>query len=81
MGAWVRGWACRGAIHRARLRAAMAGRFRMEVLMEREYRAKVFEDEDGQVVCIPDELRFDGDEVWIRRQGTAIILEPVEKRG
>jgi antitoxin VapB len=31
-------------------------------------------------VRLPKEFRFEGDEVGIRREGEAVILEPVKKR-
>ena len=39
--------------------------------------AKVFWSGRSQAVRLPKEFRFDGDTVAIRRQGKAIILEPV----
>lgn len=29
---------------------------------------------------LPQEFRFEGDEVTVRREGEAVILEPVERR-
>lgn len=42
-------------------------------------RAKVFWSGRSQAVRLPKEFRFDVDEVSIRREGRAVILEPVEK--
>ena len=39
--------------------------------------AKVFWSGRSQAVRLPKEFRFTGDEVRIRRRGTAVILEPV----
>ena len=39
--------------------------------------AKVFWSGRSQAVRLPKEFRFDGQEVRIRRQGRAVILEPV----
>ena len=39
--------------------------------------AKVFWSGRSQAVRLPKEFRFDTDEVQIRRQGNAIILEPI----
>ena len=39
--------------------------------------AKVFWSGRSQAVRLPKEFRFEGDTVAIRRQGKAIILEPV----
>jgi antitoxin VapB len=41
--------------------------------------AKVFWSGRSQAVRLPKEFRMDGDEVHIRRQGRAIILEPIQK--
>ena len=43
-------------------------------------RAKVFWSGRSQAVRLPKAFRFDAEEVHIRREGTAVILEPVEKR-
>jgi antitoxin VapB len=39
--------------------------------------AKLFWTGRSQAVRLPREFRFDGDEVRIRRHGSAVILEPV----
>ena len=39
--------------------------------------AKVFWSGRSQAVRLPKEFRVDGDEVRIRRHGTAVILEPI----
>ena len=39
--------------------------------------AKIFWSGRSQAVRLPKEFRFDGDTVAIRRQGRAIILEPI----
>ena len=39
--------------------------------------AKLFWTGRSQAVRLPREFRFEGDEVRIRRHGSAIILEPV----
>jgi antitoxin VapB len=41
-------------------------------------RAKIFTHGGSQAVRLPKEFRFDGKEVSIRREGCAVILEPVE---
>jgi antitoxin VapB len=33
----------------------------------------------GQSVCLPDEFRFDGDEVFIKRVGRSILLIPKQQ--
>ncbi len=44
-------------------------------------RAKLFKSGRSQAVRLPKEFRFDADEVSIRREGNAVILEPIEKPG
>ena len=41
--------------------------------------AKVFWSGRSQAVRLPKEYRFDSTEVRIRRQGNAVILEPIAK--
>jgi antitoxin VapB len=48
--------------------------------MASEKRAKVFWSGRSQAVRLPQEFRFEGDEVLIRREGSAVILEPTRKR-
>lgn len=44
----------------------------------KEDRAKVFWSGRSQAVRLPKEYRFDTDEVVIRREGNAVILEAVQ---
>jgi antitoxin VapB len=39
--------------------------------------AKLFKSGRSQAVRLPKEFRFEGTEVRIRRQGSAVILEPI----
>jgi antitoxin VapB len=39
-------------------------------------RAKVFQTGRSQAVRLPKEFRFDSDTVLIRREGSAVVLEP-----
>jgi antitoxin VapB len=39
--------------------------------------ARVFWSGGSQAVRLPKDYRFEGDEVRIRRHGTAVILEPI----
>jgi antitoxin VapB len=39
--------------------------------------AKLFRTGRSQAVRLPKEFRFEGDEVRIRRHGSAVILEPL----
>lgn len=41
--------------------------------------AKPFKNGDGQAVRLPKEFRFAGDEVWIKRVGSAVVLLPKDK--
>jgi antitoxin VapB len=43
-------------------------------------RAKLFQNGRSQAVRLPRAFRFEGDEVRVRREGDAVILEPVRKR-
>ena len=39
--------------------------------------AKLFRNGRSQAVRLPQEFRFDGDRVRVRRQGNGVLLEPV----
>ena len=39
--------------------------------------AKLFRNGNSQAVRLPQEFRFKGDEVLIRKEGDAVILEPI----
>lgn len=41
--------------------------------------AEVIELQGTQAVKLPDDYRFDGESVWISRQGDAVILQPMKK--
>ena len=41
--------------------------------------AKLFWNGRSQAVRLPRAFRFDGDEVTVRREGDAVILEPMRK--
>jgi antitoxin VapB len=41
--------------------------------------AKLFKHGRSQAVRLPEEFRFEGDEVYARRMGTSIVLSPKEK--
>lgn len=43
-------------------------------------RAKLFWNGRSQAVRLPKDYRFEGDEVAIRREGEAVILEPVRRK-
>ena len=43
-------------------------------------RAKLFRNGRSQAVRLPKAFRFEGDEVTVRREGEAVILEPAKKR-
>ena len=42
--------------------------------------AKLFQHGGSQAVRLPKAFRFEGTEVTIRREGDAVILEPVKKK-
>src|SRR2546425_10872555 len=42
--------------------------------------AKIFKNGRSQAVRLPREFRFEGREVNIRREGDAVILEPITRR-
>jgi antitoxin VapB len=42
-------------------------------------RAKIFWSGRSQAVRLPKEFRFKGEEVRIRRHGSAVILEPINE--
>ncbi|TGK09075.1 AbrB/MazE/SpoVT family DNA-binding domain-containing protein [Leptospira fletcheri] len=41
-------------------------------------RAKIFKNGDSQAVRLPKEYRFQGREVYIRKEGENVILTPVD---
>jgi len=43
--------------------------------------AKLFMHGRSQAVRLPKEFRFDGTQVHVRREGRAVILEPIENEG
>ncbi len=47
----------------------------------RPLRAKLFQNGRSQAVRLPREFRFPGREVSIRREGDAVILEPLPRDG
>ncbi len=42
--------------------------------------AKLFRNGRSQAVRLPKEFRFEGEEVSVRREGDAVILEPMKRR-
>jgi antitoxin VapB len=42
-------------------------------------RAKLFQHGGSQAVRLPKAFRFEGSEVTVRREGDAVILEPVKR--
>lgn len=42
-------------------------------------RAKLFQNGRSQAVRLPREFRFKGTEVSVRREGDAVILEPIKR--
>ena len=43
-------------------------------------RARLFSTGRFQVVRLPKDFRFPGDEVTLRREGDSVVMEPVRKR-
>ena len=41
-------------------------------------RAKLFTHGGSQAVRLPKAFRFEGVEVWVRKEGDAVILEPLK---
>lgn len=48
--------------------------------MKREWTASLFANGGSQAVRLPKECRFEGGVVRVRREGRAVVLEPLEKR-
>lgn len=46
-----------------------------------EETAAIFESRGSQAVRLPKEYRFEGSAVRVRRDGQAVVLEPIEKAG
>jgi antitoxin VapB len=42
---------------------------------------KVFQSGNGQAVLLPHGFEFNSSEVAVRREGDAVILEPIKPRG
>lgn len=42
-------------------------------------RAKIFWTGRSQAIRLPKEFRFEGESVLVRREGNAVILEPVDE--
>jgi antitoxin VapB len=47
--------------------------------MPREFVATLFNNGGSQAARLPKEFRFEGSAVRVRKQGTSVILEPLEK--
>ena len=47
--------------------------------MTKRHTARVFTTGRSQAVRLPKEFRFDSETVFIRREGTAVILEPARE--
>lgn len=41
--------------------------------------ARLFKNGRSQAVRLPKEFRFEGDRVRIRKEGTRVVLEPIER--
>ena len=49
--------------------------------MAKEYTAALFMNGGSQAVRLPKECRFEGNAVRVRKEGSRVVLEPIEKRG
>jgi antitoxin VapB len=53
---------------------------RESILRRTGHRAKLFQNGGSQAVRLPRECRFEGqDEVRVRRDGSRVILEPIDE--
>ena len=50
----------------------------VKTIMSTTKRARIFWTGRSQAVRLPKEFRFEGDEVLVRREGNAVVLEPVD---
>lgn len=41
--------------------------------------AKLFDSGDGQTIQLPDEYRFEGKQVYVKRVGEMVVLIPYER--
>ena len=54
--------------------------YEKDILRTVRDRAKLFRTGGSQAVRLPKKYRFEGtDEVWIRREGASVILEPAPR--
>ncbi|WP_414683009.1 antitoxin [Longimicrobium sp.] len=53
----------------------------MEVLVANDSVATLFNNGGSQAVRLPKEYRFEGSAVRIRKHGSGVLLEPLEKPG
>ena len=49
--------------------------------MPKKYRATLFTNGGSQAVRLPKECRFDGKVVEVWKEGSRVVIEPVEKPG
>ena len=45
----------------------------------RQYRAKLFKNGGSQAVRLPKDCRFPGSEVLVRKEGSRLIVEPLQR--
>jgi virulence-associated protein VagC len=57
----------------------MAKRSRAQAGTSGGRRVKLFWNGRSQAVRLPKEFRFDGDEILVRREGEAVLLEAIPK--
>jgi antitoxin VapB len=49
--------------------------------MARKYKASLFMNGGSQAVRLPRECRFEGSAVHVWKEGSRVIMEPIERRG
>jgi antitoxin VapB len=56
------------------------GIYQEKEIMAATVTARLFKNGRSQAVRLPKEFRFSGDEVLVRREGDAVILEPMKQK-
>jgi virulence-associated protein VagC len=56
------------------------GIYQEKEIMAATVTARLFKNGRSQAVRLPKEFRFPGDEVLVRREGEAVILEPIKRK-
>jgi len=56
------------------------GIYQEKEIMAATVTARLFKNGRSEAVRLPKEFRFPGDEVLVRREGEAVILEPIKRK-